>query len=111
MAVWYARDLPSAFFLTVLPGCYPVLFLTVSLIIAMVASPIHVQVPWGCETVQDLVRAIMVETYGEQSLKKNSWDNNDVWDELVTLIEEWGFSRDEISKTTQFIADLGAYTL
>ena len=110
-AAWQGRGLLFAIFLTVFPCFYPALPFVVILIIAQLASPIHVQIPWGCETVRGLVRAIMVETYGEQSAKKNSWDDVDVWDDLVTLIEEWGFSRNDISTTTQFIADLGAYTL
>jgi hypothetical protein len=111
LIAYAAYGLFQAIILAVFPGFYPILFFVATLFLLMGLTPLHTEPPNGCDTIAGLTRAIVKETYGAQALKKDQWNDQDVWEDLVLLIEEWGFSRDKISEDTHFVADLGAYTL
>ncbi|WP_165230154.1 hypothetical protein [Aquisphaera insulae] len=106
-----ASGIVPAMFFTVLPFPYPIIAAMLAMILLLALTPLHTEPPQGCETISGLTRAIVKETYGEQALRKDRWDDRDVWEDLVSLIEEWGISRGRISAKTRFVADLGAYTL
>jgi len=111
LAAYQAKGLLPAIFLTVFPGCSPILVFMGTLTTCMLISPIHTELPGECQTVGGLTRSIIKESYGSQALEKDRWDDHEVWEDLVSLIEKYGYRREEISENTRFLSDLGAYTL
>ena len=111
MAAWASEGLIDPISAVVLTVGYPVLYLGAALFVIMGTTSLHTEFPYASDTVAGLTRAVIKENWGSQALQKGNWDDQDVWNDLVSLIEEWGYPRDHISEQTRFLTDLGAYTL